>query len=240
MVARALQDEHSVTTCTYAPDALDLARAIRPDLIILDVIMPHLDGFEVCRRLRSDPVLADIPVIFLTAKDRVEHKLEGFEAGADDYMPKPFDLRELIMRIKAVLRRSQPLALGELEVGPIKLNTNTYEVTVEGKSVTLTPVEFELLSYLMRHPGEVFSTDRLLQEVWGYPPGLGSPDLVRVHIRNLRLKIEADPRNPKYIRTVGRHGYTVRADPDSPQRLSSHPKRAGHLADGCDSPGSLS
>ncbi len=216
MVARALQDEHSVTTCTYAPDALELAKAVGPDLVILDVMMPEMDGFEVCRRMRSDPVLADVPVIFLTAKDQVEHKLQGFEAGADDYVPKPFDLRELTMRITAVLRRSQPLALRELEVGPIKLNTNTYEVTVGGKAVILTPVEFELLSYLMRHPGEVFSTDRLLQEVWGYPPGLGSPDLVRVHIRNLRLKIEPDPRNPKYVQTIGRHGYTIRATPDEP------------------------
>lgn len=215
MVARALRADHSVTTCTYAPATLELAKEIKPDLVILDVMMPEMDGFEVCRMLRSDPVLADVPVIFLTAKDQVEHKLEGFEVGADDYIPKPFDLREISMRIQAVLRRSQPLALGELEVGPLKLNTNTYEVRVEDKSLVLTPVEFELLSHLMRHPGEVFNTERLLQEVWGYPPGLGSPDLVRVHVRNLRLKLEPDPRHPKYIQTVGRYGYTVRPNSET-------------------------
>jgi DNA-binding response OmpR family regulator len=211
MVGRALrQDGHTARVATSPLDALEMAQRDRPDLIILDVIMPGMNGLEVCRRLRNNKDLADVPVVFLTARDQVEHLVQGFEAGADDYISKPFDLRELLMRVRAVLRRSMPPEPIELEVGPIRLNTTTFEVIVDGKPHLLTPMEFALLRHLMRHPGEVFSTERLLREVWGYPQGLGSPDLVRVHVRNLRLKIEPSPRNPIYICTVGRHGYTIR------------------------------
>jgi DNA-binding response OmpR family regulator len=147
----------------------------------------------------------------LTAKGKIEDKIEGFEAGADDYLTKPFDLRELELRVRALLRRSLPTEAPKipLQVGPLSLDPRTFELRVEGKVLLLTPVEFELLYYLMSHAGEVISTERLLREVWEYPPGTGDPNLVRAHIKNLRAKIEPSPDNPIYIKTVSRHGYLI-------------------------------
>lgn len=218
MIAKALRQEgHQVTVTYTGGHALEAAQRERPDLVLLDIIMPQIDGFEICRRLRTDPSLSDVPIIFLTARGRIEDLLQGFEAGADDYVTKPFDLRELLTRIRAVLRRSQPAGAEtpeKLTVGPLTLDCRSFEIAVNGDRKPLTPMEFDLLFHLMSHAGEVFSSQRLLQEVWGYPPGVGSPDLVRVHIRNLRLKIEPSPSNPVYIQTIGRHGYTLRPGPE--------------------------
>jgi len=194
-------------------EALKSARRLRPDLIVLDIIMPNMDGLEVCRRLRSDPVLSDIPILFLTAKGKIDDKIEGFKAGADDYLAKPFHLEELSLRVRALLRRSVPRIVEELpttlQVGDLQLDSRTFEVCVKDRKALLTPVEFDLLYHLMSNAGQVFSSERLLQEVWDSPYDTGSPDLVRMHIRNLRAKVEPDPRQPAYIRTISRHGYTI-------------------------------
>jgi two-component system, OmpR family, response regulator RpaA len=212
-IERALWREYQVTLAYSGVEALKLGRRLRPDLVVLDIRMPGMDGFEVCRRLRKDPLLSEIPILFLTALGHVEARLEGFEVGADDFLTKPFDLRELRLRIKAILRRAAKKPRLEeknfVYVGDLQLNCKSYEVFAGEQRAHLTPVEFDLLYHFMSRPGEVFSSDRLLQEVWDYPSDSGSPDLVRMHIKNLRSKIEPDPRNPTFIQTVPRHGYRM-------------------------------
>jgi DNA-binding response OmpR family regulator len=194
-------------------EALQAARRNRPDLMILDVMMPGMDGYEVCRRVRVDPLLQDLPVLFLTAKGKEEDRIEGFRAGADDYLGKPFNLDEIYFRVRAILRRTkrgQPRAKAPvLSVDEYALDTRTFTLKTPRGVVNLTPVQFDLLYYLMSHPGQVFSPERLLQEVWDYPHDTGSPDLVRVHIKNLRARIEENPSKPQFLRTVKGHGYTV-------------------------------
>jgi two-component system response regulator RpaA len=214
---RGLQKRgHEVATAYNGFEALELVREKNPDLLILDISMPRMNGIEVCRRLRADERTAPIPIIFLTARSMIEDKIEGFAAGADDYITKPFDIQELELRIKAILRRCQPPPLEPstdiLAVGSLSLNCRSFEASVNEQTVLLTPIEFELLHHLMSHPGEVFSSERLLQEVWNYPPGTGDPALVRMHIKNLRDKLEPDARKPILICTVSRHGYTVRPE----------------------------
>jgi DNA-binding response OmpR family regulator len=216
-IERSLQREYQVRVANNGADALKLARRINPDLIILDIMMPGMSGLEVCRELRGDPMLQTVPILFLTAKGRVEDKIEGFEAGADDYLTKPFDVRELLLRVKAIVRRTgdkeeKPVTPDTLTVGLLTLNCQNYQLTTNEKTVLLTPVEFDLMYHLMSHTGQVFSGERLLRELWDYPSDTGSPDLVRMHIRNLRLKIEPDSRNPRFILTVPRHGYTIATD----------------------------
>jgi len=210
-VRRTLQRSgYQVLVAYRGVDALRLAREEHPDLVVLDIRMPGLDGLQVCRQLRDTPGLSRVPILFLSAKSEVTDRLEGFEAGADDYITKPFDLRELELRVKALLRRAgQPAAATEIRVGEMTLNCKTFELSVPERSVLLTPVEYDLVQFLMRHPGQVFSASLLLQEVWGYPPGMGTTDLVRVHIKNLRDKIEPDPRRPRYLRNIPRRGYTI-------------------------------
>jgi DNA-binding response OmpR family regulator len=203
---------HEVITAPDGAAGLKEASRSTPDLILLDVTMPEMTGYEVCRRIRSTPDLMSIPVIFLTARGTLADKLEGFNAGADDYVPKPFDIRELEMRVQAVLRRARPqVSVEVLEVGGLTLNMRTREASSEASTVVLTPTEFTLLEYMMRRPGEILPTNRLLEEVWDYPPGVGDPALVRMHIRNLREKLEADPSDPRWILTVGRQGYVIRS-----------------------------
>jgi DNA-binding response OmpR family regulator len=194
-------------------DALRAARRNPPDLMVLDVLMPGLDGYEVCRQVRSDPLLNNLPILFLTAKGKEEDRIVGLQAGADDYLGKPFNLDELYLRVRAILRRTQReeevIPPAYLEAGEYSLDTRSYEIKGPQGTSGLTPVQFDLLYHLMSHPNEVFSPERLLQEVWDYPHDTGSPDLVRVHIKNLRSKIEVNPTKPKFIRTIKGHGYTV-------------------------------
>lgn len=216
-VARTLQRAgYEAVVSNRGAEALQLANERRPDLIVLDIRMPGLDGIEVCRLLRGTPSLEDVPILFLSAKSEVADRLKGLEAGADDYITKPFDLREMELRVKALLRRSRPTGgattPGQVRVGGLTLDCNTYELHSPEKSALLTPVEYDLALFLMRHPGQVFPAKLLLQEVWGYPPGMGTTDLVRVHIKNIRDKIEPDPRRPKFLRNVPRRGYAVYAD----------------------------
>ncbi len=203
--------DHEVVVAYSGAQALQLIQERPPDLVVLDIMMPRMDGIEVCQRIRALPNVASVPILFLTAKVKIDDKIEGFEAGADDYLTKPFDLRELELRVRALLRRSLPSEAlkAPLEAGALSLNPRTFELTVEGKTLLLTPVEFELLYYLISHAGEVVSTERLLQEVWEYPPGTGDPNLVRAHIKNIRAKIEPSPSDPIYVQTVSRHGYII-------------------------------
>jgi len=215
-IENALRRSHTVFLALSGVQGIQQARQVRPDVVILDIVMPGMDGFEVCRRLRDDPVLSDTPILFLTARGRTEDRIQGFQLGADDYMTKPFSVQELDLRMQAIMRRAGATAApaaadGLIRVGDIGLNTKTYEVQVGDRTALLTPIEFELLYHFMAHPGEVFSTHRLLQEVWDYPTDTGSPDLVRMHVRNLRGKIEPDPSHPTYLVTVSRHGYSLKA-----------------------------
>jgi DNA-binding response OmpR family regulator len=194
-------------------EALSTARRHPPDLMVLDVLMPGMDGFEVCRQVRNDPILKSLPVLFLTAKGKEEDRIEGLMAGADDYLSKPFNLDELYLRVRAILRRTkgekQEAPPSIIEVGEYSLDVQAFKLMGPEGEVVLTPVQFDLLYHLMSHAGQVFSPERLLQEVWDYPHDTGSPDLVRVHIKNLREKVEVDPSAPTFIRTIKGHGYTI-------------------------------
>ncbi|RCW49950.1 MULTISPECIES: response regulator transcription factor [unclassified Halanaerobium] len=177
------------------------------DLIVLDLMLPEIDGLEVCRKMRADKELKNIPIIMLTAKGEEVDKILGLEMGADDYMTKPFSPRELTARIKAIFRRlSQMKAPDEfeeeiLEEGNIKIDTARHEVVVSGKEISLTPKEFELLRYLIINKGRVLSRDLLLEKIWGYEYA-GDTRTVDVHVRRLRQKIKKD-----YIETVRGVGY---------------------------------
>jgi two-component system response regulator RpaA len=225
IVARTIErslrgEEFRVDLASSGVEGLKAARRNRPDLIILDVIMPGMDGYAVCREIRADPVLTSIPVLFLTAKIKDEDKITGFTAGAEDYLCKPFNIDELILRVRAILRRTQRQAAAPVpaetavQVGEYTLDTATFELqTPHRGKVRLTPVQYDLLYHLMSHPGQIYSPMRLLNDVWDYPTDTGSPDLVRVHVKNLRELVELDPRTPTFIRTVPGYGYTVTTDP---------------------------
>ena len=194
-------------------DALEVAKRDLPDLIMLDVKMPGMSGFEVCRHVRANPRLAGTPILFLTGKKDISDKIEGFEAGADDYMVKPYDHTELELRVRALLRRTQGEAAAKqvesIRVGDLELDCHSYEIKSPGRTELLTPVEFQLMCFLMSSPGKVFSADQLLRAVWDYPRGTGTTDLVRVHVRNIRSKIEPDPGRPTYLKNIPRRGYGI-------------------------------
>lgn len=212
-----LRRNYQVQVFHSGVSAIQEARRHPPHLIILDVVMPGLNGLDTCLQLREDPLLEEIPILFLTALGRPEDRVAGFKVGGDDYLTKPFNLEELQLRIEAILRRSlgrRPSLVKSsngdtIKVNSIVLDRNNYHISTGKKEATLTPVEFELLHHLMVHAGEVFTSNRLLQEVWDYPTESGSTDLVRMHIRNLRHKIEVNPRKPEVIITIPRRGYTI-------------------------------
>ena len=216
-----IHEGYEIFTAHDGLEALNVARGHRPDLVILDVVMPRLDGLQVCSRMRQDPALATVPILFLTVRSAVEERIRGLDSGGDDYLAKPFDLRELRARIKALLRRSQlapPKEDSESEgqgtllvKGSLRLNLKTHRVRVEDKVMQLTPTEFDLLYHFVAHPGELFTSRQLLRHVWGYSPEVADPSLVRWHIKNLRTKIEPDPASPVYICTVPRQGYILAA-----------------------------
>jgi phosphate regulon transcriptional regulator PhoB len=190
--------------------ALQLVRTKTPDLVVLDLMLPGIQGLEVCKRIRKDPETASIPIIMLTAKGAEIDKIVGLELGADDYITKPFSVKELLARIKAVLRRSEARrAAGQAEVFEFKglhIDFKSYEVTVDGKRVDLSPTEFRLLKFLSRNPGRVYSREQILDRVWG-DEAFVEPRTVDVHIRRLRSRIEHDESSPDYIVTVRGAGY---------------------------------
>ncbi|NNJ11254.1 response regulator transcription factor [Chloroflexales bacterium ZM16-3] len=218
VVGHALYDEgYTVRMAHNGTEALQMAQIQRPDLVVLDVSMPQMNGFDLCATMHMHADLADVPVLFLTGRNTVEDRLRGFAEGADDYLIKPFDLRELKARIRALLRRTSNATVAAagrivLNVGSLRLDLHTCQAEVSGMPVQLTPAELDLLGYLMRHPNEVCSSDRLLREVWNYSPDTAEPGLVRWHVMNLRSKIEPDPRHPVRLCTVARHGYILRGD----------------------------
>ncbi|HEV2177148.1 MAG TPA: response regulator transcription factor [Terriglobia bacterium] len=194
-------------------EGLDYLRRNTADLILLDIMLPDQDGFEICRRLRADSQLRAVPVIFLTAKGEEIDRVLGLEIGADDYVVKPFSPRELVARAKAVLRR-QERAVEKREIaesGGVRLDSSTQEVTVRGRLVGLSTLEFKLLHFLVSNPRRIFSRDRLLDEVWGRDRFV-TPRTVDVHIRRLREKIEMEAENPRYLQTVRGSGYRFSAD----------------------------
>ncbi len=187
----------------------------KPDLVILDLMMPGISGMDVCRMIRKSAATAALPVIMLTAKSDAMDKILGLEVGADDYITKPFHVRELIARIRAVLRRSERPS-GEdlpevLDFGGLHIDLKSYRVTVDGHPVELSSRDFQLLQFLMSHPGRVYSRDQLLNHVWG-DESFVEPRTVDVHISRLRSAIEAEPSNPKFILTVRGIGYKFADD----------------------------
>jgi two-component system response regulator MprA len=192
-----------------APDgerALADARAYVPDLVLLDLGLPGVDGLDVARQMRSD---GDVPILMLTARDAVDSRVEGLDSGADDYLVKPFDRQELLARIRALLRRRPPRGSASLVVADLELNPDTHEVLRGDRSVELTQREFELLEYLMRNERIVISRQRLLDEVWGYDP-FSTTNTIEVFVSNLRRKLEAGG-EPRLLHTIRGAGYVLRA-----------------------------
>ncbi len=183
----------------------------KPTVFILDIMVPGKDGLELCRQIRHSPQLAAIPVIFLTAKSGEADRILGLELGADDYIVKPFSPRELVARVKAVLRRfERPLATNPVRVGGVLIDPGSMTLTVDEKPITTTATEFRLLDFFARHAGRVFSRDQLLDSVWR-DTAYVTPRSVDVYVRRIREKIEPDPENPRYLRTVRGAGYRFEA-----------------------------
>jgi two-component system OmpR family response regulator len=207
------KEGHDVVTASDGVEALDMARNKKPDLIVLDVMLPKLDGFEVCRILRRETTT---PILMLTAKASETDKVVGLELGADDYMTKPFSMREFLARIKAMLRRSEMMKMVEssakettpsiIKVGGLEIDFARHKVSQSGTTIDLSPKEFDLLAFLLKNREQVFSRDQLLEKVWGYDYA-GDTRTVDVHIRWLRQKIEVDPANPRHLLTVRGIGY---------------------------------
>jgi two-component system OmpR family response regulator len=205
------KEGYNAVTAVDGAEALDVARREKSDLIILDVMLPKLSGFEVCRILRKETT---VPIIMLTAKTEEVDKIVGLEIGADDYMTKPFSMRELLARLGALLRRAdmagvQPAAKPEqLKIGGLEIDMARHQAFSRGSPLELTPKEFELLAFLARNKGFVFSREQLLDKVWGYDYA-GETRTVDVHVRWLRQKIEADPAHPRLLLTVRGAGYKL-------------------------------
>jgi DNA-binding response OmpR family regulator len=233
---------YAVSNAADGAEALRLADKNRPDLVLLDIEMPGMDGLRFCQELRSNPRFHAIPVIFMSVRSELSDILAAYQVGADDYLVKPFDMLEMNARLQAVLRRSARQIAADrewalqaqaqtspqtdnggsadlqaiprvLEVPGLRLHLDSALVDLGGAEVRLTPAEFELLRFLLLHPDQILSSERLLQEVWLYPTGVGDPTVVRWHVKNLRRKIEADPEKPVRLRTISHHGYILVSHP---------------------------
>jgi two-component system response regulator RegX3 len=207
------KEGYEVSVAENGDDALALARDNAYDLVVLDVMLPGMDGYEVCRRLRAD---SDLPVLFLSARDTELDKVVGLEIGGDDYLAKPFGVRELTARVKALLRRSQPgerpVASGteSFEIAGITLDEAAHTAFSAGTPIDLTPREFELLACLMRHSGKVLARDQLLREAWGWEY-LVETKTVDTHVKRLRDKLEAAGADPALVETVRGYGYRFKS-----------------------------
>jgi two-component system, OmpR family, response regulator MtrA len=192
-----------VTHVADGPSAVPAVRDVRPDLVLLDVMLPGLDGMEVCRRIRSE---SGVPIVMLTARTDTVDVVVGLESGADDYIVKPFKPQELIARIRARLRRGDEPEPERLDIGDLVIDVAGHSVKRDGKVLSLTPLEFDLLVALARKPWQVFTREVLLEQVWGYRHA-GDTRLVNVHVQRLRSKIERDPEHPEIVVTVRGVGY---------------------------------
>lgn len=205
------KEGYEAVTATDGAEGLEIARREKPDLIILDIMLPKLSGFEVCRILRKEMI---IPILMLTAKDEEVDKVVGLEIGADDYMTKPFSMRELLARLGAMLRRADMAALQfaserkTVKIGDLEIDFGRHQAFCRGSRLDLTPKEYDLLAFLATNKGLVFSRDQLLDKVWGYDYA-GDTRTVDVHIRWLRQKIESDPAKPNRLVTVRGAGYKL-------------------------------
>lgn len=201
------------------PAALIAAEAANPDLVVLDLMLPGLNGLEVCRRLRA--ARPDLAVVMLTARGEEEDRVLGLQVGADDYVVKPFSPRELVLRVQSVLRRRSPVGPGAslltqpLSDGDLAVDVAAHRATLRGRPLDLTAREFDLLAYLMTHPGEAFSRERLMHQVWGWT--FGDTATVTVHVRRLREKLERDPTRPERVVTVWGVGYRFDASDEPPR-----------------------
>ena len=206
VLRRSLRNEgYEVRTSGDGVDALEVASGFVPDLVVLDLGLPRLDGIEVCRRLRAD---SDVPILMLTARTETEDRVDGLDSGADDYLAKPFERQELLARIRALLRRRPPRGAASLEVGDLALNPDTREVKRGGREIELTNREFELLEFLLRNQRLVVSRERLLDEVWGYDP-TAATNTIDVFISNLRRKLEAGGES-RLLHTKRGAGYVIK------------------------------
>jgi phosphate regulon transcriptional regulator PhoB len=187
-----------------------------PDVLLLDLMLPKLSGLEICKEIRRDPALNRLPILMLTARGEEADRVVGLEIGADDYVTKPFSPRELVARVKALLRRAQPpdAVPRTIEAGALAIDPSSYRVTRSGKPVTLSTLEFRLLYHLASRPNRVFTRDQLLDAVWGSERFV-TPRSVDVYVRRLREKIEADPQNPLHLKTVRGAGYLFETGSDS-------------------------
>ena len=207
-----------VEGASNGPEGLAAAQRLDPALVILDLMLPGIDGLEVCRRLRSNPTTQDVPILMLTAKDEIRDRITGLDTGADDYLTKPFSFDELMARIRAVLRRQRRSASeqgGEgannqiLQFGDLQLDAGTHEVTRAGRPIELTATEYNLLHLFMSHPRQVLDRQTILNRVWGYD-FLGETNIIEVYVRYLREKIEDSPSTPRLIQTVRGVGYVLK------------------------------
>ncbi|MDQ6660043.1 MAG: response regulator transcription factor [Chloroflexota bacterium] len=207
-----------VESAPDGPQALSAAQRIDPDIVILDLMLPGMDGLEVCRRLRTNPTTQDLPILMLTAKDEVRDRVIGLEMGADDYLTKPFSFHELLARIRAILRRQRRIGGADgadgnesqlLQFGDLRLNMATREVTRGGRLIELTATEYNLLHLFMSHPKQVLDRQTILNKVWGYE-FLGETNIIEVYVRYLREKLEDSPSTPRLIQTVRGVGYVLK------------------------------
>jgi two-component system response regulator MprA len=202
-----------VVAASDGEEGIATAQRTNPSFIILDWMLPDMDGLEVCRRLRSNPTTLDIPILLLTAKDEVDSRVEGLNTGADDYLTKPFSFEELVARIRAILRRLNHSTTAEnsqiLTVGDIELNMAIHEVTRAGRQIDLTVTEYNLLHLFMSHVGQALDRQTILNQVWGYD-FLGETNIIEVYVRYLREKIEDSPSSPRHIQTIRGVGYIMK------------------------------
>ncbi len=206
VLRRSLRTEgYDVKTALDGVEALDTAASFVPDVVVLDLGLPRLDGIEVCRRLREE---GDVPILILTARAETEDRVSGLDSGADDYLAKPFERRELLARVRALLRRRPPRGSASLEIGDLSLNPATREVRRSGRDIELTKREFELLEYMLRNRRLVVSRERLLEEVWGYDPSAAT-NTIDVFVSNLRRKLEEGDA-PRLLHTKRGAGYVLK------------------------------
>jgi len=207
LVAYQLQQAgFSVQLCSSGDKVIPEAREHPPVLFVLDIMVPGYSGFDVCRQIRSSRDLAKIPIIFLTAKSAEEDRIQGLEIGADDYVTKPFSPRELVARVRAVLRRFERPLTTNISTPDFELDAEAVTLTVRGQPASVTATEFRLLQFLASHPGKVFTRDQVLDAVWR-DMSFVTPRSVDVYIRRLREKIEQDPEQPRYLKTIRGAGY---------------------------------